>query len=768
VRPQSGSTVPVQAITDPAGAFVLELTSPQDYLLDAEAPGYFPLKNRPVTAIAGEHELSIILNPVREFADSVDVTASSGSVALDQTASEQTLTGAQMLDIPFPVTHDLKTAMRALPNVIQDNANSIHLNGGGENQTLYLLDGFNIGNPLTGTFDTRVSTEGVQELNVQTGTVPAQYGKGSAGVIAIDMRTGDDRIRYSATNFFPGVDDNRGLHIGSWNPRFNVSGPLRRGRVWFSDSLWGQYNLTVIPQLPPGQDTAHSLRYSNYLHVQANLTPSNIASFGFLASMWNATDTGLGALDPAPTTVDQRTRQWFAYAKDQIYFGRGAVLEVGFASNRTFSRQIPQGTELYLYTPEGRSGNYFVSGVQDSSRDQTIANAYLPPFQWFGAHQLKVGADVDWLAYSQNLTRTGYEWLDANNSPIRLVMFGGSGRLGRDNLESATYIQDSWRVRSDLLFETGVRADWDRLLSNWTASPRVGLAWSPPRLENTRVSGGYAISYDATNLELFTRPYDEYPITYYYPPYGIPTQPVVSSYVLTGGYRSPRFATLNAAVDHRFGSNIFVRVQGIRRRGNNELTYVESSLLSTPADSVYRLSNARNDFYDALEVTVRQNFRKEYGWMVSYTRSRARSNEVLDFASDQPMLAEANAGRLPWDAPHRLMAWGYLPAIRKNWAIAYLAEYHSGFPFSIVDVTGDVVGAVNGARYPGFFELDFHVERRFEWRGQRWAGRAGYNNITGHQNPNSVNNIQGTPQFLTFYGGQSRALQLRIRWLGKL
>lgn len=768
VRAAGGPAVLVRAIADPAGGFALNVPTAGDYLLDVEATGYFKLKDRAVEVTEGEHELSVTLNPVREFADSVDVSASSGSVELDRTSSEQTLTGAQIVDIPFPVTHDLKTAMRALPNVVQDNSNGIHLNGGAENQTLYLLDGFNVANPLTGTFDTRLSVEGVQEVTVESGAVRAQYGKGSAGVIAVDMRTGDDRLRYSATNFVPGIENNKGFRVGSYNPRFSLSGPVRRGRVWFSDSFWGQYNQTVIRELPPGQDTARSLRYSNYLHVQANLTPRNIASFGFLASLWSANDTGLGALDPAPTTVDRRSRQWFAYGKDQFYFGGGAVLELGFASNRTFLRQIPHGTDLYVYTPWGRSGNYFVRGVQDSSRDQGIANAYLPSFRWLGAHQFKTGADINWLAYGQNLARTGYEWLDANNLPVRRVLFAGNGRLSRKNFEAASYVQDSWRVRPSLLLEVGARSDWDTLLANWTASPRLGLAWSPPWLENTRVSGGYAVTFDATNLELFTRPYDEYPVTYYYPPFGTPAAPVRAWFLLSGGYRSPRFATWNAAVDHRFGRNLFVRVEGIRRRGVNGLTYVGSSGLSSATDSVFRLLNARDDFYDALQVTMRQNFRKEYGWMVSYTRSRARSSEVLDFASDTPLLTNANSGRLPWDSPDRFLFWGYLPAFRKNWAVAFLGEYRSGFPFSIVDTAGQVVGPVNGGEFPAFFELNLHLERRFDWRGQRWAGRVGYNNITGRHNSNTVANVIGTPQFLTFYGGQSRALQFRIRWLGKL
>ncbi len=767
----SGATSPLaRAFTDPSGAFTLEVAQPGEYLLDATAVGHYGLKNYRISAASGGSEIAISLIPVREFADSVDVTAAPGSLALDQTASEQTLTGAQMLDIPVPVTHDLKAMMRMLPGIVQDSSTRVHLNGGAENQTLYLLDGFNIGDPLTGNFDTRITMEGIQAMNVETGSLSPEYGKGSAGVIAVNMKTGDDRFRYSATNFVPGLENNKGLRIGSWYPRVNFSGPVKKGRVWFSDSFASQYSQTIIRELPPGQDKATSIRYNNFLHVQANLTPSNIATFGFLASVWTGSRTGLSALDPPQTTVDRRARQWFAYAKDQLYFGHGAVAEFGFASNRTFSRELPQGQGLYIYTPFGREGNYYVNGIQEASRDQAIASAYLPSFSWLGSHQLKVGADVDWLDYGQNLSRTGYEWLNASLLPVRRVLFQGNGDVGRHNLETTGYVQDGWRLRPNILFELGLRSDWDRLVDQLTWSPRAGIAWSPARFENTRVSAGYAISYDATDLSLFTRPSDQYSVTYYYPPYGIPDQPVQSRFVISNGspLHRQRFITWNAAVDQRFGSNTYVRVQAVRRRGSDGLTYVGSPELSMTSEIVYRLSSSRSDSYDSVELTVRRNFRKEYGWMASYTRSRARSTAVTDLASDTPLLVSQNAGRLPWDAPDRFVGWAYVPTPWRDWAVAASVEYHTGFPFSVENSAGEVVGPVNQSRYPDFFELNLHVERRFHFHGQRWAARVGYNNITDHQNPNVVNNIIDGPRFLSFYGGQTRALQFRIRWLGKL
>ncbi len=122
---------------------------------------------------------------------------------------------------------------------------------------------------------------------------------------------------------------------------------------------------------------------------------------------------------------------------------------------------------------------------------------------------------------------------------------------------------------------------------------------------------------------------------------------------------------------------------------------------------------------------------------------------------------------MPWDAPHRFISWGYLPTFWEKWAVAYLVEARSGFPFSVQNDQGAVVGRVGRYRYPFFFEANLHIERRLVFRGHKWALRGGYNNITDHGNPNVVINDITSPHYLAFSGGQHRALNFRLRWLGR-
>src|SRR5260370_94997 len=203
-----------------------------------------------------------------------------------------------------------------------------------------------------------------------TSQLAAEFGEGSAGVVAVETKQGDDRIRYSATNFIPGIRNDKGWRLGSWTPRFGVTGPIYKGRAWFSETFTGQYDETIIRELPPGQDASKSWRYTNLVRGHVNLTPSNILYGGFLSSVWTARRTGLSAINPPEATLDRRSRQSFFDIKDQIYFGHGALAEFGFAANRVFQRQIPQGDAFYIMTPNGTHGNFYIDGVQQPSRNQ--------------------------------------------------------------------------------------------------------------------------------------------------------------------------------------------------------------------------------------------------------------------------------------------------------------------------------------------------------------------------------------------------------------
>ncbi len=767
-----------EAQTDPTGSFALTLPGPGEYLFSVEREGYYALKDRRVHVEAG-HELTLAINSVREVFQSENVNAETSPVDVGQAQRQERLTGTEVNDMPYANSHSLRNSMQLMPGVVEDAGGALHVNGSSENQMLFLLDGFNITNPISGQFQTTLAVEDIRSVDLSSGRYSPEFGKGSAGVLGIRTENGADAFHYTATNFIPGFNVQQGLRLGNWYPRVGISGPIIQGRAWFSDTFDSQYSDALVTGLPRGQNTRSGLAVSNLLHAQWNLTPSHILFADFLVNIDNQNRVGLGPLNPVSTTSDTHTRQYFASLKDQKYFGRGVLVEFGYAHNYFSAAQSPQGTSLYDFSPQGASGNYFVNSTQAATRDQGLIQVFLPKFHFAGSHQLEAGADADWLHYNADFRRTGYEVLGLSGQPISQTLFPTPATFQTTDTEASSYLLDTWRVSSRLQFNLGFRQDWDRGISAVAWSPRLAFSWSPSTSGRTRISGGYSITHDAVTMSMLGRPLDQTAVTTRYNPDGTAAgPPALTTFAIPdGGLTLPRAVNWTLDADRQLATHVYMAVKYLRRRGTDGFAFVNMlspdappSLLPLPnSDSagVYQLANLRRDDYDSVAISIRQKLSGQYEWMASYTRSRAASNAVLDPDTAQPLQVLPNLVPMPWNAPNRLLAWAYLPLPWKNWAISVLSDMRTGFPFSIRDQTGLVVGAVDSYRYPLNFDLNIAIERMITLHGYRFALRGGVDNATDQANPTAVNNVTGAPQFRQFFGDEGRHFVVRIRFFGR-
>ena len=107
--------------------------------------------------------------------------------------------------------------------------------------------------------------------------------------------------------------------LGNWYPRLTFSGPIERGRFWFSDSISVQHTFAVVKQQPSGANTWEEWAGDNLLRLQYNLTPRHILHASFLYNRAYDTNLGLDALDPQSTTVTAGQRRGFISLKDQLW-----------------------------------------------------------------------------------------------------------------------------------------------------------------------------------------------------------------------------------------------------------------------------------------------------------------------------------------------------------------------------------------------------------------------------------------------------------------
>src|SRR5262245_2355693 len=231
--PSSPATV---ANSDIAGGFFLQLAESGHYLIHAERPGFFVFDG-PIDLQEGSNQISLTLNHLQEFFQSVDVAYSAPAIDPDQTSDQKQLTNVEILEAPYPASQDLRNALPLMQGVIQDSNGRLHFNGGATDQTNFTLDGFNISDPVSGRFEARLNIEAVRSLDVDTARFSADKGRGSAGTVDIKTGVGDDRWRVGATNFIPSVSTDGDLHINKWTPRIKVSGPIVKGRAWFQNAF---------------------------------------------------------------------------------------------------------------------------------------------------------------------------------------------------------------------------------------------------------------------------------------------------------------------------------------------------------------------------------------------------------------------------------------------------------------------------------------------------------------------------------------------------
>ena len=772
VRPAAGSADSWEAQTDPTGVFTLTFPGPGDFLVSVEREGYYALKDRPVH-VEATAELTLVINSVREVFQSENVHAETSPVDVEQTQSQQRLSGTEVNDMPYANSHSLRNSLPLMQGVLEDAGGTLHVNGSTENQVLYLLNGFNITNPISGQFQTLLAVEGIRSVDLSSGRSSPEFGKGSAGVLAVNTEIGTDAFHYTATDFLPGISIQQGLRVGNWYPRLGISGPIVRSRAWFSDTFDSEYTEALVTGLPSGQNTRSGWAGSNLLHTQVNLTPSNILFADFLVNVDNEGRVGLGPLNPVSTTFNQHTREYFTSIKDQKYLGHGMLIEFGYAHNDFFDAQSPQGQSLYILSPQGNSGNYFVNSTQAATRDQGLIQAFLPKFRFAGSHQFEVGTDVDWLHYNADFSRTGYQVLGLSGQLISETLFPTPARFQVGDTETSAYLLDTWRVSKGLQFNLGVREDRDQKIDAVAWSPRAAFSWSPFASARTRISGGYSLTHDAVTMQMLGLPLDQTAVTTTYNANGAPAGPPALTTFAIGntGLALPRAGNWTLDADHQLSTHVFVTAKYLRRRGTDGFAFINAlapdappSLLPLPSGEsggLYQLTNLRRDDYDSIAVSIRQTFSGQYEWMASYTHSRALSNAVFDPNSAEPLQVLPDLVPMPWDAPNRVLAWGYLPLPWKNWAISALADMRTGFPFSVRDPSGLVVGAVDSYRYPLNFDLNLAIERMVTLHGYRFALRGGMDNITNQANPTAVNNVTGEPQFLQFLGDEGRHFVVR-------
>jgi hypothetical protein len=758
--------------TDFTGRVAMIGVAPGVYQIRVEKQGFYAVKLEGVEVGKAEN-LEINLEHEQEIRESVDVTSAPPAIDQTRTVASDEIGAREIVNLPYPRRRDFKNMVAYLPRVHQDVTGQLHLNGSASYQVFYALDGFNITHPASGLLELRVSPDALRKIEIQSSRFSAEYGKASGGVLNLTSGMGDDRYRVAATDFAPSAQFIRGVNLDSWTPRLMFSGPIRKGRAWFYSAADADVSLDIRKDLPEGSDRNRSWRLGELAKGQVNLSPTHLVSMGILLNRFHSEYAGISNVIPQGSSSELKQDAYLFTLKDQIFRANGLSFETGFAASRFDADTLPHGDLTYQLVPGTVRGSFFKSSEATSKRYQGLVNITLSPSEWRGRHEVKLGADINHVEYGRLLDRRPIQILRADDTISRVITFDSGRQARRDNFEAGAYVQDRWAVSPRLLVEAGMRFDRDSLVKRILASPRLAGSALLTKDGETRLAMGVGVFYDASNLDIVTRTLEGRRREQFFARDGVAllaNRSVETTFTLNDRrLEAPRFFGWSMEFERKLPANIYFRAEYLGRHGVNGYTFdLQGGTQPGQIMTILDLRNTRSDRYDAFSLTARRAFRDNYLFFASYTRSSARTNAVLDFSLDSPLFSPQQGGPFDWDAPNRLISWGWAPMpLVKKIDLAYSVEWRSGYPFSVIDQDRRLVDEPNSNRFPAYFSLNVHAERKFRLLKFNLALRAGFNNITDRQNAFAVDNNINSDQFLNFSGVQGRQFTARIRFLGR-
>lgn len=760
---------PLELQTDYAGRCTFQLQQYEPYSIRAGKPNFYQASQTGIDP--ADHSIRIVLAHLQIVKEQVNVTASTPGIDTEQTSGVFTMNTPEIINIPYRTSRDIRYLLPYSPGVVQDASEQAHVAGSETWETLDTLDGFDIRSPVEGTLDMRVSADAVRSIDAESTRYPVSYGRATGGVVAFSTAMGDNKFRFNATNFLPSYRDLNGIRFDNFVPRFTFSGPLKHNRAWWYDAVEMEWDSIYISELPPGADTDELVRGSNLVKVQANLTPANILTAGLLFNDFHSPYDGISPLTPQQSTTRRNVLAWLPYVRDQWSPKSGALLDLGLGILRFRDGYQPHGNAPYALTPELAQGSYFENRTQHSQRVQGTATLYLPAHRWAGLHAMQFGLDMDHIGDNENVTRAPVSYLREDGTLERQSVFTPAAPFCLHNDALGAYAQDRWQPAKGWMVEPGLRFDWDAVVRRALWSPRLAAAYAPGS-GDTKLSAGIGLYYEHTYLEDLAQTYTGARSDTYYEADGATAAGPAQQTEFTvdeGLLHAPRALNWSLGVERKLPWRIYAGANFLEKRTSNVFTFTNQSAAGALAGD-YLLTNARVDHYRSEEFDVRRLFANGYTVYAAFTHSSARTSAALDYLPTPSPLGPQQSGPLPWDVPHRVLSWGWLPLdlplLKKHWDFVYLLDWHTGFPYTAVNAARQVVGAAGAYRYPHFVDFSPGLEWRFHFRGQYWGLRGVMENATDSRDPAEVNNVVDSPQFGAFSELQGRSFTARLRLIG--
>lgn len=198
--------------TDLNGNYTINNIKPGEYSVKIVYLGYKEQINNGIKITNGNTTtLNIQLSEVTAEIGMVEVLGQKTIVDLESGKSSAKVTAEDIKDMSVK---DVQSIVANQAGVSQ-NPDGLQIRGGRVYETQYLVDGINAQDPLAGTgFGVEIAANAINDIEVITGGVGAEFGEGTSGVVLTRIREGGDKVRVNGSYY----RDNLGFNERSqWN-----------------------------------------------------------------------------------------------------------------------------------------------------------------------------------------------------------------------------------------------------------------------------------------------------------------------------------------------------------------------------------------------------------------------------------------------------------------------------------------------------------------------------------------------------------------------
>lgn len=587
----------------------------------------------------------------------------------------------------------LNKVLLQAPGVQQDSYGQLHVRNEHANLQ-YRLNGVIVPESITGfgtTFDPRIANS----IDLITGTLPAQYGYRTAGVVNFETQSGllgNGGEIGSYGGSFGWIEPSLMVQGSTGNFSYFVSGSYLRNDIGIEDPL-------------PRRQAIHdrTAQIHSFAYVSDILSDkSRISLFGgsFIGHFeipdvagigGSFAVNGLSSYDAAE--LDQRQREITHYG----------VAAYQYAGDRLNFQIAPfvRYTQT-LFTPDPNLGDVIFNGFADRARLSGLATGVQADASTkIGSrHTLRFGAFVQ-NEHTTSDVISNVLPVDQAGNQTSDIPFAIVERASKSGQLYGVYLQDEWALSDRLTLNYGGRFDIVRAFTRENQlSPRANLVWKPTG--GTTVHIGYARTFTPPPQELIA---PEQLALYT----GTTKQPLVNQ---ADPVKAEREHYVDGGVEQRFGQGFKIAIDAYYKKKRNLLD--------------------EGQFGEAV-ILAPFNYAKGYAWGIeltgSYTRGpldlyanvargQERGKDIVSsqyfFGPDE--LAYIHDHSIYTDHTQKLTASGGASYAIKNGIGTLIPSmdflYGSGLR------TGDPAGIVpNGGELPSYFVLNAGLSERIDRQG---------------------------------------------------